>query len=201
MVADPVLQTARLVLRRFTGDDVDLLVELDSDPEVMRFLGNGKPTPREAAERTLQAVIEAYDRYPGYGCWAAYERATGSFVGWFALCPAEGKPVDVPELGYRLRRAVWGRGYATEGSRALVAKAFTELGARRVWAETMAVNTGSRRVMEKAGLRYLRTVHLEWDDPLPGTEHGEVEYAVDRADWLAAEAGDGATTGHLGSAG
>jgi RimJ/RimL family protein N-acetyltransferase len=65
----------------------------------------------------------------------------------------------------------------------LVALAFADLGVERVWAETMAVNLASRRVMEKVGLRYVRTFHLEFDDPVEGTEFGEVEYALTRADY------------------
>jgi RimJ/RimL family protein N-acetyltransferase len=80
---------------------------------------------------------------------------------------------------------VWGQGYASEGSRALVDKAFRELGVDRVYAETMAVNTASRRVMEKAGLRYLRTFHADWPDRIPGDEHGDVEYALTRDEWTA----------------
>jgi RimJ/RimL family protein N-acetyltransferase len=57
---------------------------------------------------------------------------------------------------------------------------------REIVATTMAVNTGSRRVLEKAGLRYARTVHLDWPDPLDGSEHGDVEYRLPRADWAAA---------------
>jgi RimJ/RimL family protein N-acetyltransferase len=87
------------------------------------------------------------------------------------------------ELGYRLCRSAWGRGLATEGSRALVRHAFDTVGVRRVWAETMAVNDRSRAVMAKAGLRYVRTFHLTFDDPIPGTEHGEVEYELRREDW------------------
>jgi hypothetical protein len=90
----------------------------------------------------------------------------------------------VADLGYRLRRRAWGQGYATEGAQALVRLAFTDLGVREVVATAMAVNTGSRRVMEKAGLRYARTVHLDWPDPLPGTEHGDVEYRLLRDEWL-----------------
>lgn len=59
---------------------------------------------------------------------------------------------------------------------------FGQLGLSRIWAQTMAVNTGSRRVMERAGLGYVRTFHLAWDDPLPGAEQGEVEYAIARTD-------------------
>jgi RimJ/RimL family protein N-acetyltransferase len=92
-------------------------------------------------------------------------------------------------LGYRLRQDAWGRGYATEGARALVRRAFAELGVTEVVATTMAVNTGSRAVLAKAGLRYARTVHLTWPEPLPGNEDGDVEYRLGREDWLESVAG------------
>jgi RimJ/RimL family protein N-acetyltransferase len=62
-------------------------------------------------------------------------------------------------------------------------EAFTDLGARRVWAETMAVNTASRRVIEKAGLEYLRTFHADWPDKIEGDEERDVEYALTRSEW------------------
>jgi RimJ/RimL family protein N-acetyltransferase len=178
------LETDRLLLRRFTKDDTDLLVELDSDPDVMRFLTGGRPTPREEIEaEILPAFLSYYERYAGYGFWAAIEKASGAFVGWFVLRPRKGAPIDEPELGYRLRAAAWGNGYATEGSLALIHKAFTELGAKRIWAGTMAVNTRSRRVMEKAGLRFVRTFHQEWPDRIEGEEEGDVEYELYKSDW------------------
>jgi RimJ/RimL family protein N-acetyltransferase len=180
-----VLATDRLVLRRFTEADVDHLVELDSDPEVTRCLTRLRPV-REEVARKLAGRIASYDEHPGFGLFAAIERATGDFIGWFHLRPGLTDPRDdEPELGYRLRRAAWGRGYATEGSRALIEKAFAELGASRVWAETMAVNAASRRVMEKAGLRFAGTVHNVWPEALPGGEHGDVQYAITRAEWEA----------------
>jgi RimJ/RimL family protein N-acetyltransferase len=182
-----VLETDRLVLRYFTEDDVDNLVFLDSDPEVMRYLTKGKPTPRATVQdEVLPAILRDYRRGP-LGRWAAIERDTGEFTGWISLQPREAGGAREAELGYRLRRASWGRGYATEGSRALIHQAFAEFGVQRVTAETMAVNRASRRVMENAGLRYLRTFHLQWDDPIEGTEHGEVEYELLRDDWLRAQ--------------
>ncbi|MCO1574397.1 GNAT family N-acetyltransferase [Crossiella sp. SN42] len=176
------LETDRLVLRRFTESDVDNLVRLDSDPEVMRFL-TGEPTPRAVIEhQVLPKLLGHYELGPA-GCWATIERATGEFIGWLALePPADGSVTEV-ELGYRFQARFWGRGYATEGARALVRKGFTDLGVQRVWAQTMAVNTASRRVMERAGLKHVRTFFPHFDDPLPGTEQGEVEYELLRADW------------------
>lgn len=177
---DVYLETPRLVLRRFTAADVELLVELDSDVEVMRYL-TGKPSPRVEIEARILEILTTYERHPQLGTFAAHERASGRFIGWFGLQPTAQD--DVTDLGYRLHRSGWGRGYASEGSRGLIAKAFTELGIRRVEAQTMAVNTKSRRVMEKAGLRFERIYHEHFDDPLPGTEHGEVEYGIDRDTW------------------
>ncbi|MGW0435841.1 GNAT family N-acetyltransferase [Micromonospora sp. NPDC003197] len=186
------LETERLVLRRFTVDDVGNLVDLNADPEVMRYLTGGEPTPRQVVrDEIIPRFLGYYDQYEEYGFWAAVEKATGEFVGWFHFRPyqqetrSDGSRRDGIELGYRLRRCAWGTGYATEGSRALIDKGFTEGDVKRVYAETMAVNIGSRRVMEKAGLRYVRTFHPEWPQPIPGSEHGEVEYALTRDEWVA----------------
>jgi RimJ/RimL family protein N-acetyltransferase len=178
------LETDRMVLRRFTEADVDNLVELDSDPAVMRYINGGTPTPRDEIEHAiLPHFLSYYERFAGYGFWAAIERSTGRFLGWFHLRPPIGGDDDEPELGYRLRASAWGRGYGTEGSLALIRKAFADLGARRVFAGTMAVNVASRRVMEKAGLKYVRTFHQEWPVRIEGDEFGDVEYALDRAEW------------------
>ncbi|HEV2107771.1 MAG TPA: GNAT family N-acetyltransferase [Thermomicrobiales bacterium] len=178
------LETERLVLRQFTMDDADHLVELDGDPEVMHFITGGRATPREEIEHDiLPAFLRYYEWFAGYGFWAAIEKSTGDFLGWFHFRPKEGSPLDEAELGYRLRKPAWGKGYGTEGSRALICKGFTELGVRRVVAEAMAVNVASRRVMEKAGLRFVRAFHQEWPDPIPGDEYGDIEYALTKDDW------------------
>jgi Acetyltransferase (GNAT) domain len=92
-------------------------------------------------------------------------------------------------------------GYATEGSRALIRKGFTELGVRRVVAETMVVNVASRRVMEKAGLTLVRTFHAAWPYRIEGGELGDVEYALDRADWEGRQRAGQAGPGMRGEAG
>jgi len=180
------LRTDRLILRRLTVADADDLEALDGDPEVMALITGGVPTPRAEIEASLRELIADYDRFYGLGRYAAIEAATGAFLGWMSLRNDGSDEVD---LGYRLHRRAWGHGFATEGARALVTKAFTEdFGGRRgpiqrVRADTMAINTRSRAVMERAGLRYVRTFHLHFDDPIPGTELGEVEYAIARSEW------------------
>ncbi|MBR7619514.1 GNAT family N-acetyltransferase [Phenylobacterium sp. 20VBR1] len=166
------METARLRLRTLTQDDLEHLVTLHGDHQVMAFI-TGVGETREVVER--ESLPELLKRRT----WTLRDKGSDAFVGWASL-RLEG---DGAELGYRLLRSAWGQGYAAEAARALVNLAFGELGLARVHAQTMAVNTGSRRVMEKAGLRFLRTFHLAWADPLPGAEQGEVEYAITRADW------------------
>ncbi|WP_211128175.1 GNAT family N-acetyltransferase [Streptomyces yatensis] len=178
------LETERLVLRPFTEADADHLFALDSDPEVMRFLSGGKPTSRETVRaQILPRLLHDHPCFGTRGYWAAEEKATGTFLGWFEFRPLDDHSPAVVELGYRLNKAAWGRGYAAEGARALIHKGFTDLGVERVTADTMAVNTRSRRVMEKAGLSFLRNFTGDWPEPIEGSEHGEVEYELTRADW------------------
>jgi len=185
---DVFLETERLVLRRFTSADADLLASLDADPDVMHFVTGGVPTSRAEIESDfLPAFLGYYQRYEGFGFWAAVEKATGDFLGWFHFRPRPDAAPGEVELGYRLRRSAWGRGYATEGSRALIRKGFIEFGVQRVVAETLVVHGASRRVMEKAGLTLVRTFHQPWPYPIDGDEFGGVEYALERADWLRAE--------------
>ena len=187
--------THRLALRQFTAADVGNLLELDADPAVMRYITNQTKSRAEIQNDVLPRFLSYYARYRDFGFWAADTRADSAFLGWFGLRPvvpsgrgmvdrADG-PADsgVAMLGYRLRRSAWGRGYATEGAQALVRKAFTALGVDEVVATTMTANAGSRRVMEKAGLRYARTVHLDWPDPVEGAEPRDVEYRLRRTEW------------------
>jgi RimJ/RimL family protein N-acetyltransferase len=183
---DVYLETDRLVLRRFTRDDLDDLVALDADPLVMRYVTGGRPTPRaELEEDVLPAFLAYYERGPGLGFWAAIEKSSGRFLGWFHFRPDVDAPAGEVELGYRLIRSAWGRGYATEGSKALIDKGFAELGVQRVVASSMFANVASWRVMEKAGLRFVRRFRQPWPYPIEGDEEGDVEYALLRSEWEA----------------
>jgi RimJ/RimL family protein N-acetyltransferase len=187
-----VLATERLILREFTEDDADDLFALDSDPDVVRYVGPYQLADPEAyRQRIRTAFLPYYTRYQGYGFWAAVEKAGGSFLGWFCLRPALDyrfaaeaghRPGDV-ELGYRLRKSAWGKGYATEGSRALVHRAFTETDAVCVVSTALVANVASTRVMEKAGLKRVG------EFALPGYEQPAVKYALCRGDRPAARPG------------
>jgi RimJ/RimL family protein N-acetyltransferase len=166
---------------------LELEVELDSDPEVLRYL--------DSRARSRAEVVESHARrmalgrkVDGLGIWIAYE-GEEEFVGLMMLPPAHGpdQPDDptVCDLGYRLVRRHWRKGLASEASRALLGHAFDTIGQTRVIAQTMAVNAGSRGVMAAVGMRYVRTYHPTWDDPLPGADQGEVEYEITAEMWAA----------------
>ncbi|MFF5338340.1 GNAT family N-acetyltransferase [Streptomyces sp. NPDC013181] len=180
------LASERLILRPFAAAEADLLIELDSDPEVMRYLSGGAPTPpEEVRDLAIPSILAGYERWNHeLGLFAAYEKDSGAFVGWFCLRPLRGGPREEAELGYRLRRAAWGRGYATEVSRALLAKGFAELGLRMVWAETMTVNRPSRNVMEKLGMTLTESIPVPEDmRAVEGSEHGGVRYEITKEQW------------------
>ncbi len=169
------LATGRLLMRRFTAADADWLAALHGDPAVMRYIDDGRPVPGDVVRaQTLPAILGEYGELPdGLGFFAATEKAGGRPIGWRGTA----------ELGYRLFPAEWGRGFATEGARALVQRAFTELQLDRVVATTMTVHIASRRVLEMAGLSLVRTFFAEWPTYIEGAEHGDVEYAVTRQAW------------------
>jgi RimJ/RimL family protein N-acetyltransferase len=187
------LETERLVLRQFSESDVDRLCDLDSDPDVMRFINGGVATPRAVIQsRILPRFMDFYRQYEALGVWAAHERSRGDFIGWFALHPEDGRDPDDLALGYRLRKASWRKGFASEGAKALVDKAFRDLGARRVFACTYSDNVASRKVMERCGLRHVRTYRMTADEIASAPTsvatdavwpNDDVEYALERTEW------------------
>jgi RimJ/RimL family protein N-acetyltransferase len=183
-----LLETLRLRLRQFTAEDADLLVELDSDPEVMRYITYGAPTPRETyVDDILPYWLEIYRQTPLLGYWAAEDCRSGDFQGWFHLRPDR---IDAgeQELGYRLRRASWGHGLATEGATALIEHGFVRVGTEKISARTLAANRGSRAVMKKCGLRYERDFIFP-QDVLEGRgalERAAVKYSITRSQWQSA---------------
>ncbi len=120
-------ETNRLLLRRFTRSDLDFLYALDGDPDVIRWTNlDGRRMPYAFYRDVLiPRNLAYYEKYVGYGYWVAVEKATSEDLGWFHFRPDRENPDEI-ELGYRLRKSAWGKGYATEGSRALLRKGFGE---------------------------------------------------------------------------
>lgn len=200
----PILRTDRLLLTPLADRHFELEVQLDSDPEVLRYIG-GRARTRDEVVASHARRMALADKVDGLGYWMAFgsDGATpdsvapeheedGEFVGLMMLPSAHGpdQPDDptVSDLGYRLVRRYWRQGLASEASRVLLRHAFETVGQRRVIAQTMAVNLGSRGVMERIGMRYVRTYFPSWDEPLPGADLGEVEYEMTRAMWTASRA-------------
>ncbi len=166
------LDTPRLVLRDLTQDDLPDLIALHSDPEVMRWITNGQPAePAELRDQVLPRWLSYYRQYNGWGFFAAQDKASGEFAGWFHLHPRE--QADVYELGYRLHRRFWNQGLATEGSKYLLAKLVMEQKPAKISARTMAWNGASRRVLEKLGLEYARDYE---EQKFPGRDKRAVWY-------------------------
>jgi RimJ/RimL family protein N-acetyltransferase len=147
---EPWLLTLRLALHEITAHHGNELYELDSDPRVMRYIGTGRPSTRAQIESAMQRLPRAYALYPGLGTWRATRRDDGDFIGWFALKYIP-RTAEV-EIGYRLRHAAWGRGYATEGARELVRYGFDDLGLYRIIGVTHPDNEESQHVLRKIGL-------------------------------------------------
>ena len=177
-----IMKTTRLFLRRFTSHDAQLLFELDGDPEVMRHISRGQPTPLAVIEsKILPRWLRYYDEHPHLGFWAAHKRDNHEFLGWFhlrhdRLCPNE------IELGYRLKRSAWGRGYATEGAVGLITRGFADWSMDKIVARALVGNRASIQVMQKCGMRFEQFFSYSADF-LPGwsaTERQAVKYAIRR---------------------
>ena len=168
------MRSERLELRPFGAGDEILLYALDADPEVRRYLDQPAAPTIDECRDIVGRLIAARCSNPELGYWVAHALAQNEpeFIGWFHLRPARQAPFDL-ELGYRLMRPFWSNGYATEGSRLLLAHAFEGLNAPRVIANTLEANLASRRVMEKLGMR-LEATYLH-DGRLPA-----VRYVIDR---------------------
>ena len=178
------LQTERITLVPLADEHLEWEVELDSDPEVMRYLSGRASTPEEV-EASHARRMAAAQKVDGLGFWVGL--VDDEFVGWWILQPAHGpdqpNDPDVADLGYRLLQRHWRRGLASEGARELVRYGFDDVGLDRIIAQTMTVNAGSRTVMERIGLTYVRTFPTSSTAPLEGVAEGEVEYEMTREQW------------------
>lgn len=177
-----ILETPRLVVRPLVPDDAGLLVELDSDPAVMRYIGASAATEATYRERIETVYAGFYADYRALGLWAVESRSRGEFLGWICLRPAmtykfaveAGFQEGEAELGYRLRQAAWGQGYATEASRAVMARGWEQEPITAVVAAAHIDNRRSRHVMEKCGLTLVKEFSI------PEYEFLDVAYRLPR---------------------
>lgn len=149
---DVIIETDRLLLRRFTEDDASLLYELNFDPEVIRYTHDPLTDVEEARKVLAEVILPQYISY-GHGRWAVHLTSSLEFMGWCGLkYLSEKNDVD---LGYRFMKKFWGKGYATEAALACIHYGFATLNLHRIVGRALPRNLGSIRVLEKCGMKYL----------------------------------------------
>jgi RimJ/RimL family protein N-acetyltransferase len=150
------LTTERLLLRTPTEADIEPLLEMNTDPEVMGYIGDGSLGPVDL-ESTAGIVARARQGWAenGFGMLSVLTLDGGEYAGWVTLAVPRFLPQILPavEIGWRFRRGCWGRGYATEAATPLLEFAFAEVALDRVVSIRHPANDRSGRVMEKLGLR------------------------------------------------
>lgn len=167
-----LFSTERLHLREMVPDDAGNAFLLNSDPEVVRYTGDG-PFDSIKATRDFLAAYPDY-RLHGFGRWAVVRQADGAWLGW---CGLKRHPNGEVDLGYRLLREHWGQGYATEAGRACLERGFTHHGLDRMIGRVVRENLASVRVLEKLGMTYWKTERCERDPEA-------LIYRIDRREFL-----------------
>lgn len=145
------LESERLYLREISEDDLHLLFDLHSDPDVMKFIRPPEVSIEET-HATLDRIFRTNKYEQGLGLWMCHEKNTGDFIGWFVLKNLD-DTVDI-EIGYRLLKKHWGKGFATEMSMELLKHGFEKIGLDKIVGATRYDNIASQRVLEKIGLKY-----------------------------------------------
>jgi len=173
----PTLTTGRLRLVPVDDRHFDLLIALNSDPEVMRYILGRGATPDETHAEWERRRTSWSDEERGLGYWVGFEG--DDFVGWWSASSFADDPT-ISGIGYRLRRETWGRGLATRGGRVMVEQAFAAPYVEKVMASTMAVHTASRAVLTKLGMSHVDTCVGNRVETVPGWEQGEAIYEITR---------------------
>lgn len=150
-----ILETNRLQLRRFAPEDADALAEVLSDPVAMQFYPAA--FDRAGVQHWIAKNIERYRR-DGHGLWAMLRKGSSGLIGDCGCVLQEVDGANEVEVGYHVRRDLWGNGYATEAARACMEYAFAKLGAQRVISIIRPENVQSRRVAEKNGMMCEKTI-------------------------------------------
>jgi ribosomal-protein-alanine N-acetyltransferase len=147
------ITTSRLILRDLEETDVDGIFALDSDPEVLRFIGTPVMKERSEAAKVIALIRQQYQEN-GIGRWAMEERATGAFIGWTGLKVENHiRPFPYHDIGYRLLRKYWGQGYATESASACLRYGFDVLNYPEICAAAEAQHHASNHILRKIGMQ------------------------------------------------
>lgn len=158
------LQTPRLLLRDIRHSDLEGMYELDSNPEVHRYLGNKPISTKEEAQKTIDSVLKQYEER-GIGRWAMINKETGEFMGWSGLRLNTEYNMNgftrYYDVGYRIIPRFWGKGYATESGKAAVEYAFEVLKLPEIYATTEIGNQASHKALLKIGLEYVEDFYFE----------------------------------------
>ena len=148
-----LLKSERLILRQLCKDDQQNIYLLHNNADVMKYISTSKDNyTHEECREFIERQIAYYDSHPGLGIWAAENKNTGDFIGWVALKDLDNS--EYIEVGYRLIKQHWGKGYATEAARALIKYGFNQLNLNKITAVALPENKASARVMQKAGMKY-----------------------------------------------
>lgn len=151
------LKTERLTYALMNADDIDLMLDLNSDPEVMYYINGGNPTSRKEMIESHIPRMESFSNFEkGWGLWKAMTKDTKEFIGWFMLKHLADWLGEI-EMGWRLKKKFWGKGYATEGAAMLCDFAKKQDGINKVFATALPENINSHKIMEKIGMKYIKT--------------------------------------------
>ncbi len=165
--------TKRLTFGKFSENDADLLFQLNGDSNVMKYITLGKPMTLEKVKtKSIPRIMKSYTYGNDFGIFPAYLIETGEYIGWFQFEP-DHELDNTIEIGWRLKKEFWGNGYATEGARALVVKGIQMK--KIIVARAMSENMASIRVMEKAGLKFVKEF---WYDYEPRSGEPDVLYKL-----------------------
>ncbi len=157
------IETERLILREILPTDVDGLFELDSDPEVHQYLGNNPVKNKDQIVDVIQHIRQQYIDN-GIGRWAVVDKATHEFIGWSGLKlvrESTNQHINFYDIGYRLIKKHWGKGYATETTLPVLKYGFNTLNLNEIYGMCDVENKGSKNVLEKSGLTFLETFELD----------------------------------------
>ncbi len=156
------VETHRLILREIEEYDVEGMFELDSDPEVHRYLGKKPIQSLKEAEKIINYVRNQY-KNDGLGRWAVVDKNTDEFMGWAGLKFEREVRTDMDyyDLGYRLKKKFWGQGIATEASAESLRYGFETLGLTEIFAGAEIENIGSNKVLQKVGMTRLETFEFD----------------------------------------